>query len=72
MYNPKQLLLFCEPLYKKGHEVIYANRVQNGRIPYVIEDIREVQGFIEYKVNNLWWRESNLVLFTNEIADKFK
>ena len=72
MYNPKQLLLFCEPLYKKGQEVIYANRVQNGRIPYVIEDIREVQGFIEYKVNNLWWRESNLVLFTNEIADKFK
>lgn len=72
MHNSNQLLLFCTPKFNKKDKVIYSSRTQDHGVPYSIEDIREEQGFVEYKVNNKWWRESNLLLFTYEVSKKFE
>lgn len=66
-----QQLLFATPEFKSGDKVIYSSRCQEGWYPYTIVGIREVKGYVEYKVNDHWWRAGNLKLWTKEVAARF-
>lgn len=66
-----QQLLFATPEFKSGDKVIYSCRTQVPWLPYTIVGIREVKGYVEYKVNDLWWRAGNLKLWTKEVAAGF-
>lgn len=66
-----QKLLFATPEFNLGDKVIYSMRMQDGNYPYTIMGIREMKGYVEYQVNNHWWRAGNLTPWTKEVAARF-
>jgi len=67
-----QPTLFSSPKFKKGDEVRFVNMVQPNYPPFEIEEVREVQGYYEYRIGSKWWLAGCLERWKKSMAKAYR